>query len=42
MEIIPIEHYECAKMNIKGSYIVNEPGTYVLFFETISLNDLDV
>lgn len=39
MEIIPIEHYECAKMNIKGSYIVNEPGTYVLFFDnTFSMN----
>ncbi|KAK9766384.1 Oxysterol-binding protein 3 [Basidiobolus ranarum] len=32
-EIIPVGHYESSKATIKGSYLVQEPGTYVLCFD---------
>jgi hypothetical protein len=31
--ILPIAHYESAKVTIKGSYFVQEPGTYILIFD---------
>ncbi|KAI8927091.1 Oxysterol-binding protein-domain-containing protein [Entophlyctis helioformis] len=32
-EIIQIAHYESSKVTIKGSFFVQEPGTYVLVFD---------
>jgi hypothetical protein len=31
--ILPIAHYESSKITIKGSYFVQEPGTYILVFD---------
>lgn len=32
-EILPIAHYESSKLTIKGTYLVQEPGTFVLVFD---------
>ncbi|KAH6599613.1 hypothetical protein BASA50_002955 [Batrachochytrium salamandrivorans] len=32
-EIIQIAHYESSKVTIKGSYYIQEPGTYILVFD---------
>nr|KAJ3418879.1 Oxysterol-binding protein- protein 3 [Polyrhizophydium stewartii] len=38
-EIIQIAHYESSKVTIKGSFFIQEPGTYVLVFDNrFSLN----
>ncbi|KAJ3411305.1 Oxysterol-binding protein- protein 3 [Chytridiales sp. JEL 0842] len=33
IELIAVAHYDSAKFTIKGSYLVEEPGTYVLLFD---------
>ncbi|KAJ3394907.1 Oxysterol-binding protein- protein 3 [Entophlyctis sp. JEL0112] len=33
IELLPIAHYDSAKVTVKGSYCVTEPGTYVLVFD---------
>ncbi|KAJ3087225.1 Oxysterol-binding protein- protein 3, partial [Quaeritorhiza haematococci] len=39
VEVLPIAHYDSSKLTIKGSYLVKEPGTYVLLFDnTFSVN----
>ncbi|KAJ3328059.1 hypothetical protein HDU76_010657 [Blyttiomyces sp. JEL0837] len=38
-ELIPIAHYDSSTYTVKGSYLVTEPGVYVLLFDnTFSLN----
>ncbi|KAJ3213219.1 Katanin p60 ATPase-containing subunit A1 [Dinochytrium kinnereticum] len=39
VELIPIAHYDSSKFTIKGQFLVEEPGTYVLLFDnTFSVN----
>ncbi|KAJ3108239.1 hypothetical protein HDU97_001773 [Phlyctochytrium planicorne] len=39
VELIPIAHYDSSKYTIKGQFVVDDPGTYVLFFDnTFSVN----
>ncbi|KAJ3196648.1 hypothetical protein HK101_008225 [Irineochytrium annulatum] len=39
IEIVPITHYDSSKFTIKGSYYIEEPGTFVLLFDnTFSVN----
>ncbi|KAI8823652.1 uncharacterized protein EV422DRAFT_364339 [Fimicolochytrium jonesii] len=33
VELVPVTHYESSKFTVKGSYYVEEPGTYVLLWD---------